>query len=129
MITETLLTLIARFISGASVRWVESQPDTCQRVYFANHTSHLDAVVLWSALPRNLRAITRPVAAADYWSKGWFRPKLAEAFNALLIDRQEIKVHHSPIDPNQADDLLLDRWIVCLPNGVSVEVTGAEGVK
>ena len=55
MITETLLTLIARFISGASVRWVESQPDTCQRVYFANHTSHLDVILVWSALPTQVR--------------------------------------------------------------------------
>lgn len=97
-LTGHAIVLLARLFSGYTVRWVDCQPDTCQRVYFANHTSHLDAVVLWSALPRHLRTITRPVAAADYWSKGWFRPKLAEAFNALLIDRQEIKVHHSPID-------------------------------
>jgi 1-acyl-sn-glycerol-3-phosphate acyltransferase len=97
-LTGHAIVLLARLMSGYTVRWVDCQPDTCQRVYFANHTSHLDAVVLWSALPRHLRAITRPVAAADYWSGGWLRPKLAEAFNALLIDRKEIKVHHSPID-------------------------------
>ncbi len=97
-LTGHAIVLLARLMSGFTVRWVDCQPDTCQRVYFANHTSHLDAVVLWSALPRNLRAITRPVAAADYWSRGWLRPKLAESFNAMLIDRKEIKVHHSPID-------------------------------
>jgi len=43
--------------------------------------------------------------------------------------KNQICVHHSPIDPQQADELLLDNWIVCLPNGVSVEVTGAEGVQ
>lgn len=43
--------------------------------------------------------------------------------------KNQICVHHKPIDPQQADDLLLDNWIVCLPNGVSVEVTGAEGAK
>ena len=41
--------------------------------------------------------------------------------------KNQICVHHSPIDPANADELLLDNWIVCLPNGVSVEVTGAEG--
>lgn len=97
-LTSLSIVLLARLFSGFTVRWVDCQPDTCQRVYFANHTSHLDAVVLWAALPRRLRAITRPVAAADYWSKGWFRPKLAQSFNALLIDRTEIKVHHSPVD-------------------------------
>ncbi|ASV75463.1 1-acyl-sn-glycerol-3-phosphate acyltransferase [Thermogutta terrifontis] len=95
---RVLLALIARLISGASVRWVNCQPDTCQRVYFANHTSHLDAVVIWAALPSAVRAVTRPVAAKDYWVANPVRRYLAcEVFNALLIDRQEIKIHHSPI--------------------------------
>lgn len=80
------------------MRWVDCQPDTCQRVYFANHTSHLDAVVLWSALPRDLRMLTRPVAAQDYWCKTRWRRFLATSFNALLIDRKEIKVHQSPVE-------------------------------
>jgi 1-acyl-sn-glycerol-3-phosphate acyltransferase len=97
--TGTLLAIIARLISGAHVRWIDCQPDTCQRVYFANHTSHLDAIVLWSALPPEVRALTRPVAAKDYWEKGRVRPYLAKrVFNALLIDRQDIKVHQSPVD-------------------------------
>jgi 1-acyl-sn-glycerol-3-phosphate acyltransferase len=98
MITETLLTLLARLLSGASVRWVDSQPDTCQRVYFANHTSHLDVILVWSALPPHVRRLTRPVAAKDYWSKGWIRPYIARTYNAMLIDRKEIKVHQSPVD-------------------------------
>ena len=98
MITETLLTWTARFISGVSVRWVDSQPDTCQRVYFANHTSHLDVILVWSALPTDVRRITRPIAAKDYWSRGWMRRHVAKVYNALLIDRTEIKVHHSPVD-------------------------------
>ena len=40
--------------------------------------------------------------------------------------KNQICVHHGVIDPNNADELLLDHWIVCLPNGVSVEVTGTE---
>ncbi len=98
MITETLLSWTARFISGASVRWVESQPDTCQRVYFANHTSHLDVVLVWSALPTEVRQLTRPIAAKDYWDRGVVRRHLAKVFNAMLIDRKEIKVHQSPVD-------------------------------
>lgn len=98
-ITGAVLALLARFLSGASIRWVDSQPDTCQRVYFANHTSHLDAIVLWSALPAAVRTLTRPVAAKDYWMAGRIRRYLAtRVFNALLIDRTEIKVHQSPVD-------------------------------
>lgn len=98
-VAGTVLALVARFLSGFSVRWIDSQPDTCQRVYFANHTSHLDAVVIWSALPSEVRSLTRPVAAKDYWSAGPIRRYLSHrVFNALLIDRTEIKVHQSPVD-------------------------------
>ncbi len=98
-LTRNFLVLLARLFSGASVRWIDSQPDTCQRVYFANHTSHLDAIVIWSALPQRVRALTRPVAAKDYWTAGPIRRYLANrVFNALLIDRKEIKVHQSPVD-------------------------------
>jgi 1-acyl-sn-glycerol-3-phosphate acyltransferase len=97
-ITSQFIVILARLFSGFTVRWIDCQPDTCQRIYFANHTSHLDAVVLWSALPRSLRNITRPVAAKDYWTKGWLKPHMARSFNALLIDRTQIKVHRSPID-------------------------------
>jgi 1-acyl-sn-glycerol-3-phosphate acyltransferase len=90
---------LARFLSGAGARWINCQPDVNQRVYFANHTSHLDALVIWSLLPQHCRSLTRPVAARDYWEKGRIRPYLAKhVFGAMLIDRQNIKVHQSPVD-------------------------------
>lgn len=97
-LTGNTVILLARFFSGYTVRWVDCQPETCQRVYFANHSSHLDAVVLWSALPTEIRNLTRPVAAKDYWAKTAWRRLLAKSFNAMLIDRKEIKVHQSPVD-------------------------------
>ena len=97
-LTASALTFLAKLLTGASVRWIESQPDTCQRVYFANHTSHLDALVLWSSLPKDVRAVTRPVAAKDYWQKNALRRYMAGTFNALLIDRENIKVHQSPVE-------------------------------
>ena len=98
-ITGLGLAGLARLLAGASIRWIASQPDTCQRVYFANHTSHLDALLIWASLPRRVREITRPVAAKDYWSRGALRRWLAEeVFNAILIDRTDIKVHQSPVD-------------------------------
>ena len=96
-ITAPLLALIAKILSGASVRWIDCQPDTCQRIYFANHTSHLDDLIIWASLPSTLRYVTRPVAAKDYWEKGAARRHLAKQFNALLIDRKKIKVHNSPV--------------------------------
>jgi 1-acyl-sn-glycerol-3-phosphate acyltransferase len=93
------LVVLARLLSGAGARWINCQPDTNQRIYFANHTSHLDALVIWSLLPPLCREVTRPVAARDYWEKGRVRPYLAKhVFGALLIDRQNIRVHQSPVD-------------------------------
>ena len=98
LLTQQLLSLTARALSGATARWVDCHADTCQRVYFANHTSHLDSLLIWSSLPREIRSFTRPVAAQDYWGRGPIRRYIAHAFNALLIDRKEIKVHQSPVD-------------------------------
>jgi len=96
-VTGPFLAMIAKILSGANVRWIDCQPDTCQRVYFANHTSHLDALVLWSCLPKEVRAVTRAVAAKDYWERGPVRRYIARSFNVLLIDRKKIKVHQSPV--------------------------------
>ena len=98
-LTLNLLALLARLLSGASARWIDSQPDTCQRIYFANHTSHMDSIVIWSALPREVRMWARPVGAKDYWTAGPIRRYLSHhVFNAILIDRSEIKVHRSPVE-------------------------------
>ncbi len=97
-ITIPVLVGIAKLFSGATLRWVDCQPDTCQRIYFANHTSHLDALILWASLPRQIRALTRPVAAKDYWVRGPIRRYMAGVFNALLIDREKISVRNSPIN-------------------------------
>jgi 1-acyl-sn-glycerol-3-phosphate acyltransferase len=97
-VTVPVLAALAKVLSGATVRWIGCEPETCQRIYFANHTSHLDALVLWASLPKNIRSLTRPVAAVDYWQSGPVRRYMATVFNVLLIDRKKIKVHNSPID-------------------------------
>ena len=95
---KALLAALAKIITGASARWLGCGPDTRQRVYFANHSSNLDALVIWSALPPPVRALTRPVAARDYWTKGRVRPYLANhIFNALLIERKKPTVADNPL--------------------------------
>jgi len=82
-----ILAPAVRLLTGVQVRWLGCAPENRQRIYFANHSSHLDFVVLWSALPANVRANTRPVAARDYWQSG-FRSFLAQrVFRAVLVDR------------------------------------------
>jgi 1-acyl-sn-glycerol-3-phosphate acyltransferase len=82
-----VLAAAVRLLTGVQVRWQGCGPENRQRIYFANHSSHLDFVVLWSALPADARANTRPVAARDYWQSG-FRSFLAQrVFRAVLVDR------------------------------------------
>ncbi len=89
---------LGRLVTGARARWLGCEPDPRQRIYFANHSSNLDALVLWSVLPAAVRAVTRPVAARDYWSSGWLRPWLArEVFRAVLIERKKPTVHDNPL--------------------------------
>ncbi len=78
---------LAKLISGARVLWLDCRPDTRQRIYFGNHSSHLDAVIIWAALPPAVRALTRPVAAQDYWEKGFRRFLSEQVFRAVLIPR------------------------------------------
>ena len=63
-----LLAFITRLITGAQGHWKGCPPKAEQRIYFANHQSHLDWVLIWAALPRELRVRTRPIAARDYWT-------------------------------------------------------------
>lgn len=114
---RSFLALLAQFLSGASSRWYMSQPDTCQRVYYANHTSHLDIMVIWSSLPPYVRKLVRPVAAKDYWDSDPFRRYIAERlFNALLLDRHNVKVHKNPV--NEMLEEMGDKYsIIIFPEG------------
>jgi 1-acyl-sn-glycerol-3-phosphate acyltransferase len=91
---------LVRLLTGVRARWTGCAPVDRQRIYFANHTSNLDAVVLWAALPQALREHTRPVAAHDYWTKGMIRPYLAgHVFKAVLIERKKVTVKNNPMVP------------------------------
>ena len=79
-----LLAAISKALIGAYPRWMGSQPEARQRIYFANHASHLDTVALWSALPPPLRCTTRPVAARDYWGSGGLKGLIAGRTHAEI---------------------------------------------
>ena len=90
----------ARLVSGVQIRRAACPPVAGQRIYFANHTSHLDFVILWSALSAEDRARTRPVAAQDYWSSGlraWFAQRV---FRSVLIRRARPAPDPSHPDPS-----------------------------
>ena len=58
------------------------------RIYFANHTSHLDLMVILGVFPQCLRDRLHPVAARDYWENGWLRRYLARrVLHCVFLDR------------------------------------------
>jgi len=80
---------LVRVLTGSQARWYGCPPKAEQRIYFANHQSHADLVMIWAALPEELRSITRPIAARDYWTKSPFRQWITTAvFNAIYVERQ-----------------------------------------
>ncbi|MCV2421783.1 lysophospholipid acyltransferase family protein [Paucibacter sp. DJ2R-2] len=94
------LSSLARLITGAQGHWKGCPPMAEQRIYFANHQSHFDWVLIWAALPRELRAQTRPIAARDYWTssplKGWLTRAV---FNAIYVSRTRSSPDEDPLEP------------------------------
>lgn len=94
---------LLRLITGAQARWKGTDPvredgAVPQRIFFANHTSNLDAPVIWASLPTPVRRMTRPVAARDYWEAGPIRRKIArDVFRALLIERKKVTRENNPL--------------------------------
>jgi 1-acyl-sn-glycerol-3-phosphate acyltransferase len=94
-----LLATIARLITGAQGHWYGAPPKAEQRIYFANHQSHFDWVLIWAALPRDLRTITRPIAARDYWTSSPLKHWITrEIFNAVYVSRQRTD-DEDPLEP------------------------------
>ena len=88
-VTGQAISTFARFMTAPRAIWQGIEPVPHQRIYFANHSSNGDFVLLWTALPAPLRRQTRPVAALDYWLSSPLRTFIGrEVFNAVLIDRR-----------------------------------------
>jgi len=90
---------LVQLLVGAYPRWVGCAPEPRQRIYFANHTSHVDTIALWAALPRQLRERTHPVAARDYWGTGFRRYIAIKTLRAVLIDRTREDKTTDPLEP------------------------------
>ena len=115
--TGHLLAFIARLITGAQGHWKGCPPMAEQRIYFANHQSHLDWVLIWAALPHELRVRTRPIAARDYWANTPLKRWLTTAvFNAVYVERSRnaagANPEQDPLEPlvaalEQGDSLVI----------------------
>lgn len=116
-VTAQAISTFARFITAPRAIWQGIEPVPHQRVYFANHTSNGDFVLLWTALPAPLRRQTRPVAALDYWLTSPLRAFIGrEVFNAVLIDRRPEARTQDPV-AQMASALVQGSSLILFPEG------------
>ena len=99
MLVSYFLLGLIRILTGSQARWWGCPPKAEQRIYFANHQSHADLVMIWAALPKELRRGVRAVAARDYWTKTPFREWLTTAvFNVIYVSRER-HADEDPLEP------------------------------
>lgn len=92
------LIMVAHLLTGVRGIWAGCAPLPVQRVYYGNHASHGDFMVIWVSLPPSIRRTTRPVAGSDYWLKGALRSFVArQVINAVLIERGSMNRKQNPI--------------------------------
>ena len=107
---------LVRLLTGSQARWHGCPPKAEQRIYFANHQSHADLIMIWAALPRELRSRTRPIAAKDYWTRTPFRQWITTAvFNAIYVERERTD-DQDPLQPLY-DALESGDSIILFPEG------------
>lgn len=111
------LCVTARLITGVRAVWRGCPPIPRQRVYFANHTSHFDFILIWASLPQALRRVSRPVAAIDYWGASPLRRYLiTRVFNGVLIERNPPSRHTNPLQP-MVSALANEDSLILFPEG------------
>jgi 1-acyl-sn-glycerol-3-phosphate acyltransferase len=117
MLAAAGITVFARAVTGVRADWRGCLPRAGKRIYIANHVSHGDFVLIWTVLPRALRAVTRPVAGADYWLSSPTRQFIAKkVFNALLIERDPTRRTRDPI-ADMAEVLEAGDALIFFPEG------------
>jgi 1-acyl-sn-glycerol-3-phosphate acyltransferase len=117
-----IIVLAARLLTGVRAIWIGTTPRAAQTLYFANHTSHGDFVLLWSTLPADLRAMTRPVAGVDYWEASAVRRFVGkDVFNALMIRRNGTVIESGASGPDPIEQmteaLLAGDSLIMFPEG------------
>ncbi len=88
-LTGAAIVIFARLITAVRGIWDGVEPVPAHRVYYANHTSNGDLILIWAVLPVALRQRTRPVAGSDYWLANPLREFIGRSvFNTVLVERR-----------------------------------------
>ena len=94
----SVLAVLARAITGVRPIWAGSVPHGRQRIYFANHASHGDFILVSTCLPPAERSRTAAVAGADYWSAGAVRRFISRRLlRTVLVERNWVERTADPM--------------------------------
>ncbi|NND89435.1 MAG: 1-acyl-sn-glycerol-3-phosphate acyltransferase [Granulosicoccus sp.] len=116
-VAASVIVILARFVTAVHARWQGTAPRTAQCIYYANHCSHGDFVLLWTVLPPVLRQRTRPVAGADYWLTSPLRRFIGrDVFRAVLVERDRSRRDNDPI-AQMSDVLDAGESLIIFPEG------------
>jgi 1-acyl-sn-glycerol-3-phosphate acyltransferase len=107
----------ARIITGVQSHWIGCSADPHCRIYYANHASHGDFILVWSVMRPQLRQFIRPVAGADYWRRNRLRTFISNhVFNAVLIERTMSAGSENPVG-QMIDALDAGASLIFFPEG------------
>jgi len=128
---DGLISWMIRVFTGVSIHWQRKRLPSMDlpAIYFANHSSHLDFLLIWAVLPKKMRRKTRPVAARDYWNHSVLRRWLARTvFQAALIERTQITRANNPV--SELSKILQSKHsLILFPEGTRGDGTGVNSFK
>ena len=117
---------LARFLTGADVIGRERLPAVGPAIVVANHTSHVDTLLLLTIFPARTMDRVRPVAAADYFLRGpligWFSRTLVGIVPVVRTDA----LHEDVLAPARAA-LAAGDIVILFPEGTRGPATDALG--
>lgn len=114
---------VSRLLMGVAVLGREHLRFDRPAIVVANHNSHLDAAVLMDLVPLRDLPKLRPVAAADYFERGWWGVRnfiWRRCMNVVPIRRDKVTRTHNPLQ-SMLDALDAGQSILIFPEGTRGE--------
>lgn len=117
IVSGSVLAVFSRAVTGVRPIWAGSAPNGRQRIYFANHASHGDFILVSTCLTPAERSRTAAVAGADYWSSGRVRQFISRRLlRTVLVERNWVERTTNPMQV-MIDALDAGQSLIFFPEG------------
>lgn len=109
---------VAKLMTGADLTGREHLPSKGPAIVAANHTSHVDTLLMLSIFPAVAISKVRPAAAADYFLKdpvvGWFSRNI---IGIVPVARDKVRTEGEDVLRPALDALARGEIVVVFPEG------------